>query len=73
MQKERKINVCGKKENGDGWSGSVGWLVLRGRDGGVGFGVSGNFFCEGFCVEWRDWAFDEVIFFGLMWRNFWAN
>ena len=65
MQKERKINVCGKKENGDGWSGSVGWLVLRGRNGGVGFGVCGNFFCEGFCVEWIDWAFDEVIFFGL--------
>ena len=51
-----------KKENGDGWSESVGWLVLRGRDGGVVFGVSGNFFCEEFCVEWRDWAFDEVIF-----------
>ncbi len=73
MQKERKINVCVKKENGYGWSGSVGWLVLRGTEGGVGFGVSGNFFSEGFCVEWRDWAFDEVIFLGLMWRNFWTN
>ena len=51
MQKERKINVCGKKENGDGWSESVDWLVLRGRDGGVVFGVSGNFFVKNFVLS----------------------
>lgn len=65
--KGKKNKCMWKKENGDGWSESVGWLVLRGRNRGVGFGVSGNFFCEGFCVEWRDWVFDEVIFLGLMW------
>lgn len=40
-----------EKENGDGWSESVDWLVLRGRNGGVGFGVSGNFFVKDFVLS----------------------
>ena len=71
MQKERKINECGgKKENGDGWSGTKCLIIGRGKGEGADFGVSGNFFCEGFCVEWRDWAFDEAKFLDLMLRIF---
>lgn len=47
-------------------------MVMDGVQGGVGlverkrwrcrFWGEWKFFCEGFCVEWRDWVFDEVIF-----------
>lgn len=52
----------GKKENGDGWSESVGLVGVERKGWRCRFWGEWKFFCEGFCVEWRDWAFDEVIF-----------